>query len=153
MPTYSHTQRAPLCLLLYASAIGCFALSAVTFGTPGFYVTLTIGSIIGILAPAFHHLTVEDEVDALGVRFGPVPLFRTRVRYDDIQSVEPGRTLLLDGWGIRYSLRGGWVWNIWGRNCIVVRKKKGTLYIGTNDAENLARFLECTISERGLRQG
>jgi hypothetical protein len=136
-----------MCLILYAAALGCFVLAYVTFGTPGFYIVLTIGSIIGILAPAFHYLTVEDEGDALGIRFGPVPLFRTRARYDDIQSVEVGRTLLLDGWGIHYSLRGGWVWNLWGFDCVVVRKKKGTLYIGTNDADNLARFLEEKLAE------
>jgi len=147
MSTYSHTQRAPMCLILYASAVACFVL-AVMFGVPpGTYVAVAVGVVIALLAPAFHHLTVEDEVDAIGIRFGPVPLFRTRVRYADIESVEVGRTLLLDGWGIHYSLRGGWVWNIWGLDCVVVRKKKGTLRIGTNDAANLAQFLNEKLAE------
>jgi hypothetical protein len=37
----------------------------------------------------------------------------------DIGSVEIGRTLHLDGWGIHMSVRGGWVWNLWGRDCVV----------------------------------
>jgi hypothetical protein len=50
----------------------------------------------------------------LVIRFGPIPLFRRTVRYADIQKVEVGRTLILDGWGIHFSIRGGWVWNLWG---------------------------------------
>jgi hypothetical protein len=96
-----------------------------------------------ILATAFHHLAVDGQGDRLSVRFGPLPLFRRTVRYADIEKVDVGRTLILDGWGIHLSIRGGWVWNLWGRDCIVVRfKKGGTLRVGTDDAENLTGFLE-----------
>lgn len=44
------------------------------------------------------------------------------------------------------SIRGGWVWNLWGRDCVVIRFDKGVLRILTNDANNLARFLEEKIS-------
>ena len=81
-------------------------------------------------------------------QFGPLPLFRRKVRYADIMTAEVGRTLLLDGWGIHYSIRGGWVWNIWGRDCVVVHfRNGGALRIGTDDAENLAQFLEVKITE------
>ncbi len=40
---------------------------------------------------------------------GPIPLFRRSVKYEDIISVEIGRTTILDGYGIHKSLRGGWV--------------------------------------------
>jgi len=142
-PDYSHTQQAPLCLILYASALACFILAWRIDDTPGIYIGGGVGLLIALLAPAFHHLTVEDQGDGLVIRFGPVRLFRRTVRYADIESVEVGRTLLLDGWGIHQSIRGGWVWNLWGRACVVVRfKKGGTLRIGTDDAENLAGFLE-----------
>jgi hypothetical protein len=72
------------------------------------------------------------------------------VRYADIEDVDVGRTVLLDGWGIHYSLRGGWVWNLWGRDCVVVRFRDGrTLRVGTNDAENLAAFLGAKTGGRG----
>lgn len=45
--------------------------------------------------------------------------------YSNIPKVETGRTLLLDGWGIHMSVRGGWVWNLWGKDCVVVHMKKG----------------------------
>ena len=96
-----------------------------------------------VLAASFHHLSVMDHGDVLAIRFGPVPLFRRIVRYTDIEKVEVGRTTLLDGWGIHMSIRGGWVWNLWGRDCVVVHfRNGGTLRIGTDDSEKLAGFLE-----------
>jgi hypothetical protein len=146
-PEYSHTQKAPLCLILYVSALACFLLVFIIGERPGFYIGGGVGLLIALLGPCFHHLTVEDQGDVLAIRFGPVPLFRRTVRYTDIVSVEIGRTLLLDGWGIHLSIRGGWVWNLWGRTCVMVRfKNGGTLRIGTDDAENLAGFLEGKIS-------
>ena len=48
------------------------------------------------------------------------------------------------------SIRGGVVWNLWGRECVVVRFRNGkVLRIGTDDAENLAGFLEGKVSEQG----
>jgi hypothetical protein len=94
-----------------------------------------------VLAASFHHLSVVDEGDVLAIRFGPVPLFRKTVRYAEIDRVEVGRTLLLDGWGIHMSIRGGWVCNLWGRDCVVIYLRKGVLRIGSDDAENLTAFL------------
>lgn len=139
---YAHTRKAPLCLILYGSALLCFVLGWMVGDTPGIYVAGAVGIVIALLAPAFHHLTVADQGNRLAIRFGPMPLFRRTVLYTDIQKVEFGRTLFLDGWGIHYSVRGGWVWNLWGRACVVVHFKNGSvLRIGTDDAENLARYL------------
>lgn len=144
---YSHTQKAPLCLILYASALACIVFAWIVGDTPSIYIGGGVTLVCVLIAPAFHHLTVEDQGEVLAIRFGPIPLFRRTVRYSDIEKVEVGRTLLLDGWGIHLSIRGGWVWNLWGRTCVVVRFKNGsTLRIGTDDAENLARFLEGKIA-------
>src|SRR5262245_4538271 len=102
-------------------------------------VFVAAGVVMFLLAASFHHLTVEDQGDRLAIRFGPLSLFRRSVRYDGIVRVERGRTTNLDGWGIHLGLRGGWVWNIWGRDCVVVHLRRGKLYIGTDDAENLAQ--------------
>ncbi|QVL31794.1 hypothetical protein KIH39_23630 [Telmatocola sphagniphila] len=146
---YSHTQKAPLCWILYASALACLLLAYSIAETPVLYISGMVGLLLGLfVAPAFHHLTVEDRGDRLAIRYGPMPLFRRTVRYADIESVRVGRTLLFDGWGIHMSIQGGWVWNLWGRSCVVVHfKNGGTLRIGTDDAEGLARFLEGKLSE------
>lgn len=145
---YTHTQRAPLCLILYGMVPLFFAIAWSIGDTPGALIFVGTGLVIAILAAAFHHLTVADQGETLAIRFGPVPLFRRTVRYADIQAVEFGRTLILDGWGIHLSLRGGWVWNLWGRDCVVVHLKKGVLRIGTDDASGLARFLQEKIDHR-----
>ena len=148
-PEYSHTQNAPLCLLIYALAAVFLAVGWFVQDAPPIrWLFPPIGLLMLVLAASIHHLTVEDRGDVLAVRFGPVPLLRRTVRYADVGSVEIGRTLLLDGWGIHYSVRGGWVWNLWGRDCVVVRfRHGGTLRIGTDDAENLAWFLERKIGD------
>jgi hypothetical protein len=135
-------------LILYVSALACFVLAWLLGETPGVYVGVSVGLLIALLASAFHHLTVVDQGDRLAIRFGPVPLFHRIVPYVNIEKVQVGRTLVLDGWGIHYSIRGGWVWNLWGRDCVVVRLKKGLLRIGTDDAEGLARFLELKIGQQ-----
>lgn len=150
VPEYSHTQKAPLSLILYASALACFGLARMVGDMPGVYIAGGVGLLIALLGPAFHHLTVEDEGDVLAIRFGPVPLFRRTLRYVDIESVEVGRTLILEGWGIHWSMRGGWVWNLWGRDCVVIRfTEGGVLRIGTDDAGTLADFLQGRIGGRG----
>jgi len=147
---YHHTQRSPLCLILYATAVGFFVAAWALRNEPavGYVFSLT-ALLMLVLAASFHHLTVADDGNQLTIGFGPLPLFRRRIWYDDIREVQTGRTTILEGWGIHLSPRGGWVWNIWGRDCVVLRLRRGTLKIGTDDAENLARFLKDRISRGG----
>jgi hypothetical protein len=146
---YQHTQWGPLCLLIYAIAGVYFVIALVLRNEPPMlWIMLPLGVLMLLLAASFHQLTVKDHDDRLLISFGPIPLFRRTVRYDDIEKAEIGRTLILDGWGIHYSIRGGWVWNLWGRDCVVLHLRKGVLRIGTDDAENLAGFLQRKISDR-----
>ncbi len=149
-PAYSHTQKAALCLLVYATAALLFIGAWQTQDQLGLAIALAgAGTLTAVLALAFHHLTVVDVGEGLTFRFGPLPLFRRTIRYDDVESVEVGRTLLLEGWGIHYSIRGGWVWNLWGRDCVVHLKNGGLVRIGTDDAPNLACFLEGKVAQQG----
>src|ERR1051325_2507893 len=108
--TYRHTQRAPLCWFLYALAGVILAADYLAWNTPAVY-GLTIGGVVtSVLAPTFHWLKVEDAGDRLLIAFGPLPLARRSVRYEDIVGVEVGRTTVMEGWGIHNSPRGGWVW-------------------------------------------
>lgn len=149
MDGYSHTQKSPLCLLVYGTGLALLVGAwAARDESPIALILGITGVVTFFLGSAFHHLAVKDQGDRLTIRFGPVPLFRRTVQYGDIEKVEIGRTLILDGWGIHYSVRGGWVWNLWGRACVIVHfKNGGVLRIGTDDAENLAGFLEKRSSE------
>lgn len=145
--SYKHVQHAPICLLLYGLAIVFLVLGLVLNTEPPIpWLFPPIGLVIFVLAASFHHLTVEDQIEHLSISFGPIPLFRQTIRYDDIISAKIGRTTILDGWGIHMSLRGGWVWNLWGRDCVILQLRKGILRVGTDDAVNLADFLNQKIS-------
>lgn len=63
----------------------------------GLYVAGGVGLLLTFLAPAYHQLTVADHGDFLAIQFGPTPLFRRTVNYIDIEKVEVGRTLMVDG--------------------------------------------------------
>jgi hypothetical protein len=142
-PAYQHTQPAPLCGILYALAVLEFALAwSLRQQPPMPWLFLGIGALIFVLAASFHYLTVVDLGDRLLIAFGPLPVFRRTIRYADIISAEVGRTSILDGWGIHWRAGRGWLWNIWGRDCVVVRLQKGALRIGSDDAANLAQFLQ-----------
>jgi hypothetical protein len=145
---YSHKQTASLCLILYGVGIIPVTVAVLLGDDLGIVLGWSVSLILVFLASCFHYLAVEDRLDVLAIRFGPVPLFRRTVPYAYIGSVEVGRTLLLDGWGIHLSIRGGWVWNLWGRTCVVVHfKDGGTLRIGTDDAVNLVEFLRGKVRE------
>lgn len=147
--SYKHVQHAPLCLLIYVLAVVFLVLGLILKSEPPIpWLFPPIGLLMLVLAASFHHLTVEDQGDRLSISFGPIPLFRRSIQYDDIISAEIGRTTVLDGWGIHMSLRGGWVWNLWGRDCVVLQLRKGILRVGTDDAANLADFLKQMISKQ-----
>jgi hypothetical protein len=145
--TYRHTQRAPLCWILYAVGLSFFVTAWQAHDAPPIrYLFPLVGLLVFILAASFHHLTVADEGDGLAIQFGPIPLFRRTVHYEDIVAYQIGKTTLLDGWGIHKSFRGGWVWNLWGWDCVELTLRTNTLRIGTDDAENLARFLATKVN-------
>jgi hypothetical protein len=144
--TYHHTQAGPWGLVLIAFGLLMVGISWFARREP---VVLVIcpatGALFLVLAAMFHDLTVSDEGDHLTVRFGPLPVARRTIFYADVREVEVGRTLVMDGWGIHMSVRGGWVWNVWGRDCVIISLERSVLRVGTDDAAELAAFLKARI--------
>lgn len=143
---YEHVQSAPLHLLLWVSAAGT-ATAAATANDPVGRLVLVVGSLLtAVLAASFGRLTVRDEGERLAIRFGPLPLFRRFVPFGEIESAQTGRTTLLEGWGIHLSPGGGWVWNLWGRDCVDLQLTGGRrLRVGTDDPEGLLRGVRSRI--------
>jgi len=138
---YHHTQTAPVYLLLVVVSLAVLALG-VFAGGPVLFLVL-VSAILLFGAFAFQHLTTQDAGDHLHIEFGPVPLFVRRVDYARIRSVERTRSDPLDGWGIHWIPGRGWIWNLWGRDCVRVRFDDGkVLRIGTDDPGGLLRVLE-----------
>ena len=143
--SYHHTQKGPWGLMCYAFA-AAFLVAAISVPVLALQITFFVTALFMLLLGAScGYLTIEDEGDRLSVQFGPFPLFRRRIPYDDILEVETSRTTFLEGWGIHWSPWGGWVWNIWGYDCVLLRLKRGKLKIGTDDAEGLAEFVSSRI--------
>ena len=145
MVSYCRTQKGPWGLLLYAGAILLLTVSWPVPNVPALPIALGVIGFV-VLGTSFHQLTVVDEGRQLVIHFGPFPLFRRRIWYEEIVDAEQGRTTLLDGWGIHWTPWSGWVWNIWGFDCVVLRLKKGTLKVGTDDPEGLVEFLKTRMS-------
>ncbi|MSR59607.1 MAG: hypothetical protein EXS05_18520 [Planctomycetaceae bacterium] len=143
---YRHTQHAPLCLVVYFFGILMIVSAWLTRNeTPQPFLALilsVVGTLMLVIAASFHYLRVEDEGDWLSIRFGPLPFFQRRVQYDQIVSVETGQTTWPDGLGIHLSAKGGWVWNLWGSRCAIIRMKKGTLRLGSDAPGELVSYLQ-----------
>ncbi len=145
---YDHTQTSPLFLLLAAIGIGFFVGGSQVDGQKLSITLFSIGAVWFLLALSFRQLTCRDEGDHLRISFGPLPIFRRKLLYARLEKVEVSRSRLLDGWGIHLCTRGGWVWNLWGFDCVDIDFTGGKkLRLGTDDPEGLAAFLNSRSPE------
>ncbi len=145
---YSHTQTAPLYLLLVGLGLIFWVVAWFVPEAVVQWILLGSGALMLGLAVCFRQLTVSDEGTYLRVAFGPVAMFRRKVIYSQITSATPGRSTLLDGWGIHWSPSGGVVWNLWGFDCVDVHLKQGRkVRIGTDDPTGLATFLQQRVRQ------
>lgn len=147
MSNYSHTQRGWIHWMVYACAASMFAVAFALNAGPAFqYAMIAAGVICLLLAMCFHHLTVTDCGDQLEVRFGPLAIFGTTIRFADIQDVNVARTRWIDGLGIHWAPGHGWTYNISGRDCVKITRTSGrVLWVGTDDAEALAASITARL--------
>lgn len=148
-PAYRHTQTSPIRFGLFL--ILAVSLLAGWIWRAEFAAWFSMACLAGVTALVWltmTRMTVEDEGEALLVQFGPIPLFSTRIRYEDIETFEAKRSRVIDGWGIHYLPGRGWIWSLWGLDCVDIKRKKNTIRIGTDDAENLVAFLQSRTSSR-----
>jgi hypothetical protein len=145
---YRHVQRSPIHLLLHLLAAFCFVSAWLlrNDAAPSIAV-LVIAVVLFVFAISFQTLTVSDlDGEQLDVRYGPLNLFGTRVAYKEITDIEPGKTSLLDGWGIHFIPFRGWTFNLWGFECAKIWRGNKIIRIGTDDSENLVNFVREQIA-------
>ncbi len=146
---YHHTQKAPLFLILVVVGLAMLIAAVMTPDLPVRLILLGSGGMMFLFAMTFRQLTVSDQGDHLLIAFGPLPMFRRRIRYSDITEARQAQTTVLDGWGIHISPSGGWTWNLWGFDCVDVYLKGGRkIRVGTNDRAALESFLTQQIANR-----
>lgn len=143
---YEHTQRSPLGWILLACGIFVFVFGWTHSEQILFkIISVVITLIIIMLSQCFGTLTVRDEGERLAVRFGPLPIFRTRIPYSEMIDIQPDRSNILDGWGIHYTPGKGTIYNVWGLDCVKIQKKEKFIRIGTDDKDALVHFLKTRI--------
>lgn len=145
---YEHTQWAPLGWLILGPPLIVLLVVGFLSGRGDVVLPLlTVGTLLMVIAFSFRSLRVVDEGEYLGVRFGPIPIFRKRVAYRDVVSAAVDRSTLIDGWGIHWVPGRGWTYNLWGFDCVRLELAGGkTLRIGTDDPHGLTRFVQQRIA-------
>jgi len=152
--SYHHVQYGKLHWLLWLAAAVAAGTSWPLRDRPAALITgLGVTLVLALCALSFHYLEVSDQGDHLLIRFGPLPLWRTRIRYHEITGAEAGRTSWLDGWGVHWVPFRGWTYNIWGFDCVVAQTPRRTIRIGTDDPQGLLQFLRTRINPKGESAG
>lgn len=142
---YEHTQKGPIHWILFAVAAG-FLATGVFVPERDITIVMGIGATILILAGlCFARLTIRDEGEALAIRYGPLPVFHRRLQYCKMGSVERARSDVLDGGGIHYIPGRGWIYNLWGFDCVRIRFDGAYVRVGSDDVDGLLDFLERRI--------
>jgi hypothetical protein len=150
-PRYEHTQRGRLHYLLFAAALTPLAMGlAVGRGGPGaWYGFVALTAVLAVIAFCFARLTVRDEGTHLMLRYGPLPLFRKRIAYAEMEAATPSRSRMIDGLGVHWMPGRGWTYNLWGFDCVKIdRPGKSSLRVGTDQPRELAEFLGRRIGRR-----
>ncbi len=143
---YSHTQKGPWYLLFLMMAAVLVTVAILTDGPR--LQSITLGGVAGVfvvLSLSFRQMTVRDHGDELSIAYGPLPLFRKHIAYSEITQVEASHSSLIDGWGIHWIPKRGWTYNIWGFECVKLTLDNKFIRIGSDDVENLIRFLNRRI--------
>ena len=150
LPQYDHTQRGKLHYVLHLAAL--FVVIILATQIRAVAGQIVIWSVVGTTAVieffAFTciSLRVYDDQDCLRLAYGPLPLLKAHIAYEDIVACRSSRSRFIDGWGIHYIPGRGWTYNLWGFDCVELSMVDGKLIrVGTDDREALATFLRTTI--------
>ena len=147
--SYHKTQKSFLAWILTAASFVFLVHAWIYSSQPATYLGgLTVTIILFAVALFFSTLTIQDQGMFLTLRFGPLPLIKIFIKYSDITDAVPGRSSILDGWGIHYIPWRGWTYNLWGFKCVRIQLGKETVRVGTKDPEALAQFINKKISTR-----
>ena len=152
--SYQHTQTGwPVGIAFGVAALGFLALTAVNpLDRPLPSAVLFGGALLAaVLALAWSRLTVRIHGERLHWAFGPGwPRYSLALR--DIAAVESTRTTFWQGWGI-HRVRGGWIYNIAGRDAIrITRRDGGQVLLGTDEPRRLQAALERALGREETRR-
>lgn len=150
-PQYEHTQKGWTYVALYTGALAALVGAWFSPDDRPEIIILCVGACtMGLLGLCFKTLTVRDEGEHLAVRYGPLRVFRTCIPYAAMTAVETARSSVIDGWGIHWMPGKGWIYNLWGFDCVRITLGRKKVRIGTDDPRGLAEFLKTKIAPDGF---
>lgn len=151
VPAYHHVQRGLFHLVFYGLGIAMVVLAIVYRDEVAAHLWIAILPV-GMLcrAAAFHYLDVSDAGTHLALRYGPMPVpwFRKKIAYAAISSVEPSVASVFAGFGVHWLPVSGWMYNIWGFQCVRMIVNGKPVRVGTDDVEGLVAFLRARLASR-----
>ena len=149
LPTYQHTQRGPWSFFLLAQVAGNLTLAVRLWGNEPAWASwlfLSVALLMTFMTFCFKSLTTTVSKTSLRIHFGPIPLLEKKVLLEEIVSVRPEKSSLLDGWGVHWTPGKGWIYNMWGFDCLAIDLGTRHFRVGTNDPDQLCEVLERAIS-------
>lgn len=140
--SYHHKQIGTALLCIMATVL-CFILfAAIGKNNQVIWPVIIILSAVSFL---FHSLNIQVNNSVVDWSFGP-GFWRKSLKVDNIISVRPVNTKWYYGLGIRY-IGSGWLYIVSGSMAVELKLKNGsTVYLGTNDAENLIKAIKSQSS-------
>lgn len=149
LPTYQHTQRGPWSFVLLAVVASNLTLAVRLWGNEPAWASwlfLSVALLMTFMTLCFQSLTTTVSETSRRVHFGPIPLLEKKVLLEEIVSVRPEKSSLLDGWGVHWTPGKGWIYNMWGFDCLAINLGTRHFRVGTNDPDQLCEVLERAIS-------
>lgn len=150
LPQYDHIQRGKLHYILHVSALAVAAICLLTIpaaaGQIRIYIAVGIAALLEFFAFSCITLRVYDDENYLQLKYGPLPLLKRRIAYEEIVATKPSRSKFIDGWGIHYIPGRGWTYNLWGFDCVELTMTDSKISrVGTDDPAGLNAFLKGKI--------
>ncbi|HTB83449.1 MAG TPA: hypothetical protein VK742_07345 [Candidatus Sulfotelmatobacter sp.] len=138
---YRHTQ--PGTLIRRVTLGIAVALIAAGWFTGHLAPMLVSGTMLLIIAWLFHSLTIEITGGELIWFFGP-GLIHKRVPLSDIVSAMPAKNG--PSWGIHWSPRSGWLYNVSGFDAVLVTLRgEKKFMLGTDEPSALAEAIRSQV--------
>lgn len=102
--------------------------------------------VFGVIASVMF-INLQVNIDSEGIRWRLLPFIRwKKAQWDEIKSISLVRYNPLfqyGGWGIRYSFRKGWAYNIAGNKGLEITKKDGKqVLLGTMSEDQCSELIE-----------
>ncbi|MGH7328650.1 MAG: hypothetical protein ACREJX_09905 [Polyangiaceae bacterium] len=141
---YEHRQIGWVTIVVIVGVIAALSVALAISERNGeqqraFNVVIIVVAVIGAI---FSSLTIRITDRSMAWWFG-VPMIGRQIRLDEVESIGPTRTNIMEGWGIHLTWWHGWVWNVSGFNAVQIKLRSGMRFaVGTPEPQAVVEAVE-----------